>query len=406
MSAVWRLMWLGLWRDRPALAMGFLLPVVFFFVFAAIFAGALGESVRPRVALADERGSPATRRLVAALATDPRIQLVPAVGSPAARAQVRSGQADAGLVLRADAQALGELGGMGAAPLLLLVDPAKAPAAQVVAGVVQDVYLHALPDVALGGVARFLDDQYLELSDAQRQALDEGLAELRQPAAGGPAAMAFGDLLERERVAGPPTARHHVAYSAGAVAILFLFFSALHGALAFADERAQGILERLVSAPAGLRPLIDGRFWFLVMQGSLQVTLIFVLAWLAYGVDLPGHLAGFALVSLAAAAAAAGLALALVGACATRQQAQTLANVVILISSALGGCMVPRFFMPAWIQALGWATPQTWALEAYTRLFWRDQPLRDLALPLGLLWACGLAGLVVARRLAARSEVL
>jgi ABC-2 type transport system permease protein len=401
-------MWLGLRRDRPALALAVLLPVVFFFVFAAIFAGALGENTRPRLALADEVDSPVTRRLVAALRADTRLLLLPTEPSRASlRARVRAGQADAGLVLRGDAQALGVLGGLGPAPLLLLVDPAKAPLAQVTAGLVQDAYWRALPDVALGGVARFLDDQYLELDERQRQALDEGLAELRGRAPeSGARPAAFGELLEHERVAGPPTARNHVAYSAGAVAILFLFFSALHGALAFADERTQGILERLVSAPAGLRPLVDGRFLFLVAQGCLQVSLIFVLAWLAYGVELPRHLVGCALVSLAAAAAAAGCALALVGACRTRQQAQTLANVAILISSALGGCMVPRFFMPAWIQALGWATPQTWALEAYTRLFWRDQPLLDLATPLALLLACGLGGLLLARRLAARSERL
>lgn len=400
-------MWLGLRRDRPALAMGFVLPMVFFIVFAAIFAGALGEGLRPRVALADELDSTVTRRLLAALRADPRLHVVltPRASAAVVRAQVRAGQADVGLILRADAEPLGALSALGPAPLLLLVDPAKSPAAQSVAGIVQDVYLRALPDVALGGVARFLDDQYLELSDGQHAALDEGLAELRAQAGQGGRG-AFGELLAREPVVGPPTARNHVAYSAGAVAILFLFFSALHGALAFADERASSILERLVSAPAGLRPLVDGRFLFLVAQGVFQVTLIFVLAWALYGVDVPRHALGFALVSVAAAAAAAGFALALVGACATRPQAQTVANVAILIASALGGCMVPRFFMPGWIQALGWVTPQTWALEAYTRLFWRDAPLHALIVPLALLCAFGLAGLLLARRLAARSEVL
>jgi ABC-2 type transport system permease protein len=68
--------------------------------------------------------------------------------------------------------------------------------------------------------------------------------------------------------------------------------------------------------------------------------------------------------------------------------------------------MVPRFFMPKWIQDLGWITPNTWALEGYTRIFWRDQGLSSLAVPVGLLLAVGIGGFVVARLLTRRWETL
>ena len=78
-----------------------------------------------------------------------------------------------------------------------------------------------------------------------------------------------------------------------------------------------------------------------------------------------------------------GLALALATACRTRRQAQTLANVAILVLSAIGGSMVPRFFMPPLLQDLGWITPNTWALEAYTAIFWRDEPVGALLAAVG-----------------------
>ena len=65
----------------------------------------------------------------------------------------------------------------------------------------------------------------------------------------------------------------------------------------------------------------------------------------------------------------------LASACRTRRQAQTIANTVILVLSALGGSMVPRFFMPEALQDLGWLTPNTWALEAYSGIFWRGEDL-------------------------------
>jgi ABC-2 type transport system permease protein len=409
-AAVFRAMLLGFARDRGALVMSFLLPVAFFLVFALIFASAAGNELRPRLALCDEVRSPTSRRLVDALRGEPALRFAPEARAPldaaGVRELVRAGTADVGLIVRRNAEPLGTMGGAGAAPLALVVDPAKSAAAQLVAGLVQRVYFQALPDVALGGVARFLDDQYLELSGEQKRRLDEGLQELRADAGAGRTGGAAEELFERESVVGPATARNHVAYYAGAVAILFLFFSAVHGALTLLDERDAGVLERLLAGPGGLAPLVDGKFLFLVAQGCVQVSVIFVVAWLVHGVELPARLGGFALITLGASMAAAGLALALTAACSTKAQAQTLANVAILILSALGGSMVPRFFMPPVVQALGWATPNTWAIEAYTSLFWRGEPLAALAVPLALLATAGLAGLALARRLVARWQEL
>ena len=106
----------------------------------------------------------------------------------------------------------------------------------------------------------------------------------------------------------------------------------------------------------------------------MQTCLIFGVAWLVYGVDVPGNFGPWLMISVSSAVLAAGLGLLLVTGCQTRAQAQVLPTVVILIMSAVGGSMVPRFFMPHWLQQLGWATPNTWALEAYSGVFWRSEP--------------------------------
>jgi ABC-2 type transport system permease protein len=89
-------------------------------------------------------------------------------------------------------------------------------------------------------------------------------------------------------------------------------------------------------------------------------------------------------------------------ACNTRRQAQTVANTVILVLSALGGSMVPRFLMPEVLKDLGWLTPNTWALEAYSGIFWRGESLLDVALPVALLAGAGIGGWLAARALAHR----
>lgn len=404
-AAVFRAMALALSRDRGALAMSVALPVAFFLVFAAVFTGAAGAHLRLDVALCDELRSEESRRLLAALGREPALVLRDAGSCDAARALVRRGEADVGLAVRRDAEPFGSLGGFGRPPLLLLVDPSKAVSADMLRGLVQRAYFRALPDVALGGVASFLDSEMLTLTDEQRRALGEGLADVRRDAlAGAPSSAGLEELFEAEAAAGTVAGRNHVAYSAGAVAVLFLFFSTVHGALSLHDERASGVVDRALAGPGGVRPLVLGKLLFLAAQGFVQVAILFAVAWAVHGVDLPGRLGGFALVTAAAAGTASALALLLVAACRTRRQAQTVANVVILIMSAVGGSMVPRFFMPPLLRQAGWLTPTTWAVEAYAGVFWRGEGMAALALPVGLLAGVTVLATAAALALSARWE--
>jgi ABC-2 type transport system permease protein len=408
-GAVFRAMLLGLVRDRAALAMSFLLPAAFFLIFAAIFAGATGEQLRLEVAVADEVDDDTSRRLVKAIAADPALLIVGdgALDAERVRDWVRRGTADVGLVIRADAERLDSLGGFGPAPLVIISDPVRGVAVPMLKGQIQKAYFTALPDIALAGVMGLVEDQFIELDEEQRADLTDGLAELGEDVQGGEvSAWGFEDLFEDVSVAGESAARNHVAYYAGAVAILFLLFSSVHGAITLIDERDSGVLDRILAGPGRVAVLVNGKYAFLVLQGFVQVGVIFVIAWLFYGVNLPGHLAPWAVTTLLAAAMAASVAMAVASACRTKRQAQTLANVAILVLSALGGSMVPRFFMPELLQDLGWVTPNTWALEAYTAVFWRDEPVSALLLPWGMLAVAAAVGLWLAHRAARRMEIL
>ena len=188
--------------------------------------------------------------------------------------------------------------------------------------------------------------------------------------------------------------------------MLFLLLSAVHGAVTLFEERDTGVLERIVTGPGTTVVLVNGKFLYIMAQGFMQVWVIFLVAWLVHGVDLPGHWLQWTVTTLAAAAAAAGLALAITTSFTTRQQAQTFANIAVLILSALGGSMVPRFLMPRFLQEIGWITPNAWALEAYTSIFWRDGSYTELLLPIALLIVAALLGLAIAQRLTRRLVAL
>jgi ABC-2 type transport system permease protein len=108
--------------------------------------------------------------------------------------------------------------------------------------------------------------------------------------------------------------------------------------------------------------------------------------------------------TVAAAAAAATFGLVLGATCRTQAQLQGLATVVILLMSALGGSMVPRYLMPEGMQRLGLVTFNAWAVKGYEKVFWRDAPLTELWPEVSMLAAMTFLGLVIARRLARRWE--
>jgi ABC-2 type transport system permease protein len=270
--------------------------------------------------------------------------------------------------------------------------------ATVLLGQLERAYFTALPDLAVGRVAELIGTEFTAYTPEQAAEIAAGLTRLRAAEPGGEtgaAGWSFADLVESTPVAGRNAATNHVAYYAGAIAFMLLLFVAVQSAQSILDDRDRGTLDRIATGPAGIGTLVTGKFVFLTLQGLSQTTLVFVVAWLVYDVDLPGGFLAWLPVATTSAMAAAAIGLMLVVDCQTRVRAQVMPTVVILIMSALGGSMVPRFFMPDWAQQLGWGTPNTWALEAYSAVFWRGEALGAVLPYCGVLLGFALAALAL-----------
>ncbi|MBS0412623.1 MAG: ABC transporter permease [Proteobacteria bacterium] len=390
--AMFRVMALELWRDRGALVMAFFLPPLVFLIFSAVFSGTTGENIKLRVAIADVAHTETSRRLMAAMQADPnvRAEAVSPQTLDEVRRQVKSSQADAGLVIRADPGAEGS-------PLVILADPSRAVAAPLIQARTQQVMAKAMPDILLARTVRDIGPALGDLTAEQTTNLTEAEKEARDDAAQGKPTDAEASMFARDDVVGAKKGGGTIVYYAGAVTVLFALFSAMHGALTLIDERRSGIADRIMAGRAGMGPVVTGKFLFLALQAVVQASAIFATASIVYGTPLLPHLALWCVTTAAAAVCSGGLALGLVSVCRTRDQAQMLSTFVILVLAAIGGSMVPRFLMPPWLQAVGWVTPHAWVIDAYQGVLWRDEGINTLYKAWLVLGLTGGIGLLVAQ---------
>ncbi len=440
LGTVVKIQWLNLKRDKVALALTFVLPVVFFSIFAGIFGRAGGGSGGPDavdVVVVDLDQTETSHRFVAALGEQEALAVVTAPEATAempepepysledGRRRVREGKVPVAVVLPAG---FGETFGSfdGGESVELIYDAANPIARHSVAGLLQAAAMTAAPDLMMKQGLGILEAQGGgPLTEDQRRVVAEAESFFQDSPeeAGGGDAMAAGlvqveavdvrDYDDGSEVEEPK--RSIVAYYAAGIGVMFLLFSMAGAGGALLEEEESGVLERLLISNVPMSRLLLGKWLFFAALGLTQVTLMFVWGAVAFGLELwtPKRLAGFAAMAVVTAAAAAAFGIVLATACRSRSQLSGTSTIVILIMSALGGSMMPRFVMPDFMDKLALLTFNGWALDGFLKVFWYDDPqagmvqsLVALAPQLAVLSLLAVVFLTAARYLARRWETV
>jgi ABC-2 type transport system permease protein len=150
--------------------------------------------------------------------------------------------------------------------------------------------------------------------------------------------------------------------------------------------------------------LLAGKLIFNTLLAFTQLVAMFLFGWAVFKLDFFSHLAGFTVMGLATAFSVAAFGLLLASACHTRGQLGALSTLLILIMSSIGGSMFPRYLMPENMQKAGLLTINAWAIDGFTKVFWRDLPVSSLGPQVGVLIGAGIVLFLIARRVARRWE--
>lgn len=371
-STVWRITALNLCRDRVALLLTFVLPIVFFSVFAAVFSGTdmQDPSDQPlKIAIYAPNPSNDTQGLIEHLMANADAFIVDDVREPARLLQTK---ADVIVDLRAY----------------------RLPSVQSEASTVGISSKPGIPH------ARPMAEGLIQAATIERLVSPMLPAET----GGKPVSLVhFETLAAGENEANRPS----ISFFAAGLGVLFLLFSVSGRSAILIEERETGVLSRLLCSELGLGRLLIGRWLFLTMLGFLQVSLMFTWASILFGLPLwiPHRLLAFATLTVFSAAGAAALGVLLGVSCRTRAQLNGIASVLILCMSAIGGSMFPRFLMPEGLQKVGAFTFNAWAVGGYQKIFWYDARAWALLPEFLVIGTSALVLMVAAFRVASRNAL-
>lgn len=348
-------------RDWHALLLLFVMPTGFILVMSLALQGrfAADQGVRLSYYLVDQDQSPASQGLVRGLAAAVELKRVQSDASvDALRDAVRGDKAQFLVVIpKGFGSALD-----GAAPLAMQMQsgPGVEPAMSGLftarlQGLLAELYLSK----RLGALGTDMPDP----AGAQR-------------------------LLHAESLYTAGVRPSSVQQNVPAWLLFAMFFISIPLSTTWVQERSQGTYARLRSMGVGAGQLLLGK-----LAPYAGITLLQVMLMLAVGVWLVpllggerlelGHApAALALMALAGSFAAVSYGLLIANLVSTSEQATIFTGVANLLMAAIGGIMVPRFVMPAAMQAISLYSPMAWGLEGYLDVF-----LRQGGLAMVLPWA-------------------
>lgn len=422
-------------RDRASLALSFVLPIAFFTIFAMVFSGQHDTIPRVQVVLVDQDHSASSRDLVRALRREGSLQVSthpdgkqgapvpPDYTAATAEAAVKAGEVPVALIIPAGWGAHPVAFGPNSTPgpkIELLNDQSDAIAPQIVNGLLQKAAMTAMPASMAGEGMQYTEKYLGTFTPEQRKRWNENLKylqELQQKRATEPAeqtgtakpesSSGFGGgivSVDTRSVVGEHKNKSLISFYAAAIGVMFLLFTASGAAGSILDEADSGTLDRVLSSRVTMTTLLAGKLTFNTLLAFAQLSVMFLWGWAVFHLDFFTHIPGFLVMGLCTAFAVAAFGILLASMCHTRGQLGAVSTLLILLMSSVGGSMFPRYMMPEAMQKAGLFTINAWAIDGFTKVFWRDLPLSALWPQVSVLLAVGVVLFLVARRVARRWE--
>jgi ABC-2 type transport system permease protein len=168
--------------------------------------------------------------------------------------------------------------------------------------------------------------------------------------------------------------------------LLFLFLTAMTGAVALIETRRLGVARRMLATPTSPGTVIAGTTFGRVLIACVQALVIILGSALLFNVSW-GQPVGVAAVVILFALVGAGAGIFVGTLFRNEQQAIGISLLLGLGLGALGGCMVPLEVFSPVMRRVAHITPQAWGNDAFARLVGHGASIAGILPQLGVLAA-------------------
>lgn len=383
-------------KDRGSLAVLFVLPLLFGSIMGSTFggSGSDGEEEDPGIHISiyavNEDGGPYGEQVLAILRDMPVLDLDTTVDAAEADRLVGDGEKLAAVLIPADFSERIDV--YEQATVRVLVDPLQEEYGSIVTGLVN----YAVAPATVQGEIQYgigtmlaeagvLQDDPLRMQAAVAQSTGVVMTQL-QAMQSNPAISVRAEEVAGEGPAGPTTVFSLIMPG---MSVAFAFWitgivgSTLH------QEKDQGTLRRLLSAPVSRGEIIAGNVLAYMTIVLLQVLVLFGVASGIFNMPLGEEPLGLFLVTLALGLTMSAFGLMIGSLTRTAKQADSICFVLGFVLGGLSGALIfswpPFYRAESFMGTLARLTPHAPALEGYTRLLIERGALADVLQPVGIL---------------------
>jgi ABC-2 type transport system permease protein len=182
-------------------------------------------------------------------------------------------------------------------------------------------------------------------------------------------------------------------------AILMLLFSVAGVGTSILEEKENGTINRLLYSPLNSKTILYSKMLFAFFVAILQLTVMFLFSWIFLHLDISVNPWALVLMIISTAFAVSSIGIFLAAIAKSRQQAQSLSTLVILIMSAIGGSMIPLFIMPDIMSRIAIFSVNYWGIQGFYDIFWRLLPLSEILPRIFILSGTGIVLTIISIKL-------
>jgi ABC-2 type transport system permease protein len=402
--------------DKPAMLLTFILPAILILIFGEIFSGNGGQQSRIPVIFINESTSPLAKviesKIDSSLALKP-IREYKVTGSDStftfdektAKEFVKKGKYSTAVILPADFFA----DTSAALHIKMFYDPKDQIEYSLIQGNLQEIIYSTIPQVfpvlmqkqwisQYGNVkaekfrksmAKTVNqyfqvpvDSIMKYTDASNTS---GFLPSSGNSSGGEDFFSKMIKIESKQVVGKEIKNPGTTRMIGGWAIMFLLFSIVGASVSLFEEKQEGSLKRLLCMPVNKSDILVSKYLYTTVLGIIQLSVMFIFAWLVFNVDIFSNLLNLSLIILSSALAAVSFGMLITSFSKSLSQANGIATILILIMSAIGGSWFPVFLLPDWMQVISKTTITYWSVDGFLQVLWRNAPLSGITINIVVL---------------------